>query len=554
MRYMELNKGIKEILHKRGIVSPEDLEEFLSEKPQKTYDPFLLHNMEEGVDLILSAVDEGKRICIYGDYDTDGVTSVTLLLDVLKNIGAEVTYYIPSRFDEGYGLNENALTKIKEMGIDLVITVDCGCTSVREVKHAKSIGLEILITDHHTMKDEIPDCLIINPRHPECKYPFKYLAGVGVAFKLCQALVETLGLPKDIINRNLDMVGIGTVGDIVPLVDENRTLTKYGLRTIRITDRKGLKSLIENTGLVQNEVNSGRISFVIAPHINAAGRMKEATLAARLMQAVDNQKVDELTEKLIECNKERKSVQETLVKECEEIIKRDGLSSNKYMLLELAEAHEGVIGIVAGKIKEEYTVPTMVVTEIGDGLYKGTGRSPDGIDLFAMLNKKGDLFERFGGHAAACGFTISGENLPLLHAHLKEETDRLFQENSRLFDGRKEPEIILDSDMVSHEFVKELAYLEPFGKDNPVPVVGVKLNSIRYSRMGNEGQFIKVMGKLEDGRELQCVDFNKADETEKVAREAVAKNCSILAVGALEENIWNDRVQLRLKIDNLVLQ
>ena len=551
---MELNKGIIEILNKRGITSQEDIDEFLSDKPQRTYDPFLLHHMEEGVDLILSAIDEGKRICIYGDYDTDGVTSVTLLRDVLKTIGADVTYYIPSRFDDGYGLNDSALTKIKESGIDLVVTVDCGCTSVKEVEHAKSIGLEILITDHHTMKDEIPDCLIINPRHPDCNYPFKYLAGVGVAFKLCQALVETLGLPKSIITRNLDMVGIGTVGDIVPLIDENRTLTKYGLRTIKITDRKGLKSLIDNTGLVQSDVDSGRISFVITPHINAAGRMREATLAARLLQASDDQKVSELTEKLIECNKERKAVQEMLVKESEEIIRRDNLSENKYMLLELKDAHEGVIGIVAGRIKEEYTVPTIVVTAIGDGEYKGTGRSPDGIDLFKMLNKKSDIFTRFGGHAAACGFSIKEENLPLLREHLKEETERLFRENEKLFDGRKDPEIILTPDMVSHEFVKELSYLEPFGKDNPMPVLGIKLNNIRYSRMGSEGQYIRVIGKLDDGRELQCVDFRHSDETEKVAKEAQESNLAIMAVGVLEENIWNDKTQLRFKIDNLVLQ
>ena len=227
---MNLQPRIYELLHKRGIETEADIEEFLSDKPQKTYDPFLLLNMEAGVDLILSSIEEDEKICIYGDYDADGITSTAVLMEVLSNLTSNLAYYIPSRFEEGYGLNCGALDKIKAAGIDLVITVDCGSVSCAEVEHAKEIGLKILVTDHHTITDKVADCLVINPMQPGCPYPFKHLAGVGVAFKLAQAIAAETGLPKSAVNRTLDLVGVGTIGDIVPLVDENRTLAKYGIR------------------------------------------------------------------------------------------------------------------------------------------------------------------------------------------------------------------------------------------------------------------------------------------------------------------------------------
>ncbi len=287
---MKLQPRILELLNKRGIRTEEEIKEFLSDKPQKTYDPFLLLNMEAGVDFILSSIEENERICIYGDYDADGITSTSVLMEVLSKLTKNLTYYIPSRFEEGYGLNCEALKKIKANGVDLVITVDCGSVSCAEVEYAKEIGLKILVTDHHTITDKQADCLVINPMQPGCPYPFKHLAGVGVAFKLAQALAAETGLPKSVVNRTLDLVGIGTIGDIVPLVDENRTLAKYGIRAINVSQRLGLVKLMEGVSLDKGAVSSENISYIIVPHLNASGRMENAGIAAGLMMGNDQEK------------------------------------------------------------------------------------------------------------------------------------------------------------------------------------------------------------------------------------------------------------------------
>ena len=551
---MELNPVIIEILNKRGLINREEIEEYLSDKPQKTYDPFLLHDMEAGVDLILSTIENEGRICIYGDYDTDGVTSVALLRDVLKELGANVSYYIPSRFDEGYGLNNSALDKIKDAGTDLVITVDCGCTSVDEVEHAKEIGLNIMITDHHSIKDDIPDCIVIDPQHPDCKYPFKFLAGVGVAFKLAQALVETAGLSKSILTRNLDLVGIGTIGDIVPLIDENRTLAKYGLRALNITPRPGLRALVEKTGLRFGEIDSKKVSFVIVPHINAAGRMEDATLAARLMQVNDEGKADDMAEKLLECNLRRRSIQEGLVQESEALIDDEAIrdKKKKYVFVKLDDAHEGVIGIVAGRLKEKYKLPSIIVTSLEDGLYKGTGRSPDGINLFKLLNANSHLFLRFGGHAAACGFTIEGAKIPELVSLLERETEALYNSDEALFDVRPLPEAKADAENINMEFIRQQEKLEPFGKDNPRPLLEIAVGDVKVSRMGQEGKYLRLDGRLENGQIIRCLDFRHADETEERINHALSHSHKLRVIGYLESQEWNGREYIQMNIEGII--
>lgn len=334
---MNLQPRIYELLHKRGIETEADIEEFLSDKPQKTYDPFLLLNMEAGVDLILSSIEEDEKICIYGDYDADGITSTAVLMEVLSNLTSNLAYYIPSRFEEGYGLNCGALDKIKAAGIDLVITVDCGSVSCAEVEHAKEIGLKILVTDHHTITDKVADCLVINPMQPGCPYPFKHLAGVGVAFKLAQAIAAETGLPKSAVNRTLDLVGVGTIGDIVPLVDENRTLAKYGIRSLNLTQRPGLSKLIEGTSLQRGKIKSENISYVIVPHLNASGRMQDAKIAASLMMEKDSEKVKEGVETLISCNQQRKKIQSETFEQCCNIVE-EKYQTAPFLVIDLEDA------------------------------------------------------------------------------------------------------------------------------------------------------------------------------------------------------------------------
>ena len=547
---MQLNSAIERLLKVRGISAADDVAEFLSEKPQKTYNPFLLPNMEEGVDLILSAIEDDKKICIYGDYDSDGVTSVALLRDVLTELGADVTYYIPSRFDDGYGLNSAALEKIKDAGVSLVITVDCGCTSVYEVEHAKSIGLDIMVTDHHTPKEAVPDCIVIDPLLEGSEYPFKYLAGVGVAFKLAQALVESTGASKEILTRNLDLLGIGTIVDIVPLIDENRTFAKYGLRALKVTERAGIKALLDKLGIKRNEITSRTISYIIGPHINAAGRVDNATLAARLLQTEDYERALSLTDELIGCNMKRKSLQDELQKACYESIDDETIDKEKFILISPKSAHEGIIGIVAGKLKEDYSVPVLITTPIGDGIHKGTGRSPSGVNLFKLLTSHSELFTRLGGHSAACGFSIPEENLPKLREILKLEMEELIRENPDALDSTPEAEIIMNPEEITKDFMAQQKLLEPFGKDNDEPMVGVELRPFEIARMG-DGRFIRFNGKLGSGSSIRGVDFKKADEHEGVLKRAEQENSFVTAVGNLGIQTWNDKEYIQLVLKSI---
>ena len=279
---MKLHPKIIELLTKRGIQSDDDIKEFFSEKPQRTYDPFLLADMEAGVDLLLSAIEDDRTICIYGDYDVDGITSTVILWEVLSLLTENLTYYIPSRFDEGYGLNKEAVRRIAESGVGVILTVDNGSTSLEEIELAGELGMDVLVTDHHNIADRRPNCLTINPKRPDSKYPFHELAGCGVAFKLAQALVDVTGLPKETTTRLLDLAAIGTVADIVPLIDENRTIVKYGLQLIHIGNRENLKALFEKSAIDIGKANTRDIGFAIAPRLNAAGRIEHASIGVNM--------------------------------------------------------------------------------------------------------------------------------------------------------------------------------------------------------------------------------------------------------------------------------
>ncbi len=540
---MNLQPKIIELLKKRGISTEDDITEFLSEKPRKTYDPFLLRNMDAGVDLILSAIDRGKKICIYGDYDADGITSTTLMLEVLSNLTKNLTYYIPSRFDEGYGLNCGALKKIKENGADLVVTVDCGSVSCEEAEYAKSIGLKLLVTDHHTVGERIAGCPVINPIQPGCPYPFKYLAGVGVAFKVAQAIAAETGLPKSVVTRTLDLVGIGTIGDIVPLVDENRTLAKYGLRALNVSKRKGLVRLLEGVGLKQGHIASEDVSFIIVPHLNASGRIADAKTAVRLMTEKNEERIQFDVDELIRCNGLRKKLQEDTFERCREIVEEKYMDDLFYVI-DLEDAHEGITGIVAGKVKDAYNRPAVIVTPTGDNCLKGTGRSIEGVNLYQLLKGSEELFERFGGHAAACGFTIKRNLLPVLRQRLNEAMRILFEGNPELFNKKMEADLKVSASEVSVKLVEEMQLLEPFGCRNPRPLVQLAAKPASLQRMGIRGQYTRFTGILDNGKELPCVIFKDASEYDEILQSG--KKISI--IGTLGIQTWNEKRYLQLQV------
>ncbi|HWQ77735.1 MAG TPA: single-stranded-DNA-specific exonuclease RecJ [Anaerovoracaceae bacterium] len=544
----EIHPIIREILKKRDVTEEADILEFLSEKPSLTYDPFLLKNLEAGVDFLLSAVKQGRKICIYGDYDADGVASVSLLLEILSHLTDNLTYYIPSRFDEGYGLNKDAVGHIREQGSDLIVTVDCGSVSWEEVEYGKSIGIDFIVTDHHNINDRPADCILINPKQEGCPYPFKHLAGCGVAFKLAQGIQRKTGLSKSALSEVLDLVAIATIGDIVPLLGENRTLTRYGMKVIDSRRRPGLSRLIEAAGLTKGKIKSENIAYIIVPHLNAAGRLLDARIGVELLTSRDEDKIEEGVAVLIRNNSERKKIQEEAFLKCREIIAAE-LSNDLFYVVAPTDVHEGIAGIVAGKIKEEFGRPAIIVTESsGDGLLKGTGRSIDGLNLYDLLKKHDELFLKFGGHAGACGFLMKSGNLGELRARLNRETEALYQDNAGLFDSGLPIDFIIDKENIDLDLALELEKLAPFGCRNERPLFQIKgVRPADVNFMGPERQHVRFSGLGSGGRRVPCILFRKAQDYGELLLSGGAFDLS----GYPDINVWNGQSKIQFVLKSI---
>ena len=547
---MDINPKIIDLLRRRGITTDEEIEEFFSDKPKETYDPFLLPDMEEGVDLILSACDNGEKICIYGDYDADGVTSTVILTEVLSQLTDNIIQYIPSRFDEGYGLNKNAIDTIKSAGADLIVTVDCGSVSVEEVEYAKSVGLKIMVTDHHRIEDRQADTILINPARKDSEYPFRYLAGCGVAFKLAQAITDTCGLPKRKLTETLDLVALGTIGDIVPLVSENRMLVKYGLRAINTSRREAIRVLIEKTGLTPGNIKCENVSFVLVPHINAAGRMKSAALALKLFLAKDTDRISQYADELIKCNSERKRLQEDVFSKACEIVE-DKYKDDAFLLVDLEHAHEGVTGIAAGKLKEKYHVPAVIVTDNGDGTLKGTGRSPEGIDLYRLLKSEEKWFVNFGGHAAACGFTMEKEGLDEMRSDLRKTSSDMRDEDPSLFKHTVTADIELEPEEMTTDFAAQLELLEPCGKQNERPLISVRGIPEQVTRMGAEGKFLRFTVRTEPGY-FTCLVFRNTENVSDMLYDSERRGTHLTFTGVMSNHEWNGNVSVQLVCESIM--
>ena len=541
----EKNKDIViSLLKKRGIIGRESVEEFLSDRPQLTHDPFLMRNMREATERILAALDKKEHICLYGDYDADGVCGVSLMLEILGRLQANLSFYIPSRFEEGYGLNREAIAKIKESGAGLIITVDCGSVSYDEVEYAKELGLDVIVTDHHNLNDKPASCLLINPKQKDCPYPEKGLCGCGVAFKLAQALQRKLPkkLTKADLNRALDLVAIATIGDIVPLTGENRTMVKYGMRVINSGKRLGLSMLIRGAGLKDGEINSENIAYVIVPHLNAAGRMLSAETGVKLLTAATEQEWKEAADHLLEHNRERKRIQEIAFEEAVEKVDQTE-SETRFIVLDLPNAHEGITGIVAGKIKDKYNLPTIIVTPTGDNKLKGTGRSIEGLDLYEMLSACRHLFEKFGGHAGACGFTMDSANLQPLQEALRASAESRFNQDPLLFQSKLNIDVELEAVDLNHELISCLEKLEPYGHKNSKPIFAMRNVSLSAPcYMGDRQQHVRFSA---DG--IPCILFSRADEF----RDYYKQGRPVDIAGYLGINRWNGSEKIQFMITDL---
>ena len=417
-----IDNDILKILYSRGITTEKEVREFLNPKLENIQNPYGLQDMEKTVLEIEKAIKEQKNIWIYGDYDVDGITSTSILYMALKELGAEnVNYYIPIR-DEGYGLNNEALKKIKESGADLVITVDCGITAFPEVEFANSINLPIIITDHHNLHgDKVPDAItVVNPKRPENEFSFEFLAGVGTIFMVILCLYERIE-KKAKAYKYLDLVAIGTVADIVPLVEENRILTKFGLEQLSRSKNKGLRFLLYKLFSTQNsdfnekmEYNSYDVGFIIAPVFNAAGRLKDAKMVVKLLISDNDREIEIIVKELINKNFERKELQNEIVEKVEKHIEESDLKEDYVIVDYSPEYHHGVIGIAASKIVDKYYKPAIIIeVKEDEGIAVGSCRSIGNFNILEALQSMPELFVKFGGHSGAAGFTIGIKNLEL---------------------------------------------------------------------------------------------------------------------------------------------
>lgn len=482
-----LNKVIGKIIVNRHVVNDEDVRIFITPTRDDFHNPFLFKGMDIAVDRIIKAINNKEKILIYGDYDVDGITSTTVLKKYLMDRGISVDTYIPNRLHEGYGLNKKAIDTIKERNIDLIITVDCGISAIEEVDYAVRLGMDIIVTDHHEVGEKLPNALaVIDAKRKDNTYPFRALAGVGVVFKLIQALSIKLEIKPEEYLKYLDLVCVGTISDIVPLEGENRTIAKLGLMLIKVTRNLGLRELIKSSGY--KEIDSNTISFGVAPRINACGRMGHEEEALKLFLAEDLESATKITKELNEYNTLRQSTEKAIYEEAVQQIEKNHLDANNSIVLGGKGWHHGVIGIVSSKVTDKYYKPSILLS-LEDEIAKGSGRSVPGFDLYEGLAKCEDLLEKYGGHSMAVGLTLKKENLE----NFKERFEQIAKEKNI-----KElvPIIYIDDELklkdINMDLVKSISILEPFGEANKVPLFLIRNLKIDSIRALSEGRHLKL--------------------------------------------------------------
>lgn len=526
------------VLLNRNIIKDEDVKLFLNPTRKDFHDPYLMPDMEKAVNRIITAIDKKEKTIIYGDYDVDGITSITVLSKFLKERNLNVGAYIPNRLEEGYGLNKKAIKKIADEGYKLIITVDCGISGTEEIDYAYSLGMEVIITDHHEPLEVLPKALaVIDCKRKDNKYPFNSLAGVGVAFKLIQAIGIRLDLEEKEYLKFLDIVCIGTISDIVPLVDENRVIAKLGLKLVENTRSPGVKALLN--AAAYKEVNSNTVSFGMAPRINACGRMGHERDALDLFLTENIVEANRITEKLNNYNRERQEIEKRIFDEAILKITSEHLMNNNAIVIGSENWHHGVIGIVASKITELYFKPSILICFEGEE-GKGSGRSIPGFDLHAALCSTSDYLEKYGGHEMAVGLSLKKSNF--------EKFRQKFEQIAR--DNHTEDlvsVIKIDKEInlkdINLENVKQLKLLEPFGEANKTPIFIYKNLKIDSIRALSEGKHLKLT--LKDGNTIiNAIGFNMGEYSEEFLI-----GDKIDVIGLLEINTFNgvENVQINMK-------
>ena len=528
-----ISKNVAKILNARNITDMNSVKKYFSDEYEEGYNPFLMHDMQKAVDRINEAIENEEKILVYGDYDADGITSTVLLVETLISMGANVSSYIPNRFEEGYGPNKKAFTKIIDSGITLIITVDNGIAGVEEVDLANELGCDVIVTDHHKIQDTMPNAYaIIHPEHPDGNYPFKKLAGVGVAFKLAHALLEIF---PDFL---LDLVAIGTIADMVSITDENRIFVKQGLELINEDPRIGLKMLLELSG-IDTKIDEQTVGFYIAPKLNSIGRMDSAKLGLTFLMAEEPVTARALAEQIEQYNIQRKQVTEDIVKDVISKIENSE-KKQKNVIMVSGEYHEGVLGIVASNIVEKYQKPVFIMNE-KEGVLKGSARSIFDFNIYVAMNKISDLFLAFGGHTLAAGFSFEKSNFEKIEEFLHNEFEEFKQNND--LKANKNIDIVTSLEDISYQFINSLDALKPYGMDFEKPTILIENAMVlNKTHFGSEKQYLRLTIADEVGN-LDCITFK-----DSVTFDKVEKNDIIDLVCNIDKNNFNGRTKLQAHI------
>lgn len=530
------------ILANRGITDEEKIKIFLNPTRNDFYNPYLLEDMEIAVNKIIEVIENKGKILIYGDYDVDGITSIAVLKKFLNERGIDVDYHIPNRLNEGYGLKKETLEEISKKGYDLMITVDCGISAIEEVEYANSLGINTIITDHHETLEEIPKAIaVVNPKRKDNKYPFRGLAGVGVVFKLIQAISIKLNLEEKEYLKYLDLVCVGTISDIVPLIDENRVIAKLGLKLVEVTKNVGLKELINISKY--KKIDSSTISFGIAPRINACGRMGHAEEALKLFLTSNIIEAQTITRKLEEYNQERQNIEKRIFKEAEEKLQLKEEAQRDSIVLASTNWHHGVIGIVASKLTELYYKPTILLSIEGEEA-KGSGRSILGFDLHNALCQTSKYLKKYGGHEMAVGLTLKASDFE----NFKSEFEKLVEESNV---SDIVPIINIDGQLnakdIRKEIAKEIELLQPFGEANKMPIILFKNLKIDSIRALSEGKHLKLTLKNEN-QWVDAIGFNMGNLAEEYH---IGDKVDV--VGVLEINEFNNNEYIQINMKDIML-
>lgn len=563
-----INQVTARIIRNRDIVGDEAIKEYLNGGLADLHDPKLLRGAREAVALLNNKINEGKKIRIIGDYDIDGVNATYILYKGLLRCNANVDYEIPDRMKDGYGINEQLIQYAYEEGVDTIVTCDNGIAAIDQIAYAKNLGMTVIITDHHELlfKEEVGEkiCIrpnadvIINPKQPECNYPFPNLCGAAVAFKLISCMFEDHKIPKEEAEAFIEFAAIATVGDVMDLIGENRIIVKEGLRRLTNTQNNGLKSLIKVNGLEESDICAYHIGFVLGPCINASGRLDTAKRALALLLAESEGDALRMAEELKSLNDERKAMTLKGFEQAVELVETTELKEDKVLVVYLPDCHESLAGIIAGRIRERFHKPVFVLTDAEDGV-KGSGRSIEAYNMFEEMVKCQELFTKFGGHPMAAGLSIKKEDVEKLRIRLNELTT-LTEDD---FIPRVSIDVAMPIDYISEELIEELEVLEPFGKANPKPVFAEKnLNVLSARILGQNKNVIKMQVLNSQGMVMDAMYFGDVEKfntyiTEKFGTAEVEKmyqnrenTISISATYYPQVNVFRNVRNMQIVIQN----